>query len=123
MDKPRVRNGNKAVRAVYREGPGAEDHDAGRSSCSEQSFAADKWLTDFANDIQVKAKKQNLPGYTFAYIEKGKPASVVLYGKESKSGSLEFRQTNTPTESAEASYDGDETRNWNCVSNIKHHFQ
>jgi beta-lactamase class C len=54
--------------------------------CSEQSFAADKWLTDFANDIQVKAKKQNLPGYTFAYIEKGKPASVVLYGKESKSG-------------------------------------
>lgn len=54
---------------------------------SGQSVAADKWLTDFANDIQAKAKKQNLPGYTFAYIEKGKPASVVLYGKESKSGS------------------------------------
>lgn len=53
---------------------------------SEHSFAADKWLTDFAKDIQVKAQKKNLPGYAFAYIEKGKPASVVLYGKESKSG-------------------------------------
>ncbi len=53
---------------------------------SEHSIAADKWLTKFANDIQLKAQKKNLPGYTFAYIEKGKPASVVVYGKESKSG-------------------------------------
>jgi beta-lactamase class C len=53
---------------------------------SKQSIAADKWLTEFAQDIQVKAQKKNLPGYTFAYIEKGKPASVVVYGKESKSG-------------------------------------
>jgi beta-lactamase class C len=53
---------------------------------SVQSIAADKWLTKFAKDIQVKAQKKNLPGYTFAYIEKGKPASVVVYGKESKSG-------------------------------------
>jgi len=51
-----------------------------------QSVAADKWLTKFAQDIQLKAQKKNLPGYTFAYIEKGKPASVVVYGKESKSG-------------------------------------
>jgi beta-lactamase class C len=53
---------------------------------SQQSIAADKWLTKFAEDIQLKAQKKNLPGYTFAYIEKGKPASVVVYGKESKSG-------------------------------------
>jgi beta-lactamase class C len=53
---------------------------------SEQSIAADKWLTKFAEDIQLKAQKKNLPGYTFAYIEKGKPASVVVYGKESKTG-------------------------------------
>jgi beta-lactamase class C len=52
----------------------------------QQSIAADKWLTKFAEDIQLKAQKKNLPGYTFAYIEKGKPASVVVYGKESKSG-------------------------------------
>jgi beta-lactamase class C len=54
---------------------------------SAQSIAADKWLTKFAHDIQLKAQKKNLPGYTFAYIEKGKPASVVVYGKESKAGS------------------------------------
>ena len=53
---------------------------------NQQSIAADKWLTKFAQDIQLKAQKKNLPGYTFAYIEKGKPASVVVYGKESKSG-------------------------------------
>lgn len=53
---------------------------------SECSIAADKWLTKFAEDIQQKAQTKNLPGYTFAYIEKGKPASVVVYGKESKSG-------------------------------------
>jgi len=53
---------------------------------SVQSNAADKWLTKFAQDIQLKAQKKNLPGYTFAYIEKGKPASVVVYGKESKFG-------------------------------------
>lgn len=51
-----------------------------------ESVAADKWLTEFAQDIQRKAQQKNLPGYTFAYIEKGKPASVVVYGKESKSG-------------------------------------
>ena len=56
------------------------------SLLSEQSIAADKWLTKFAQDIQRKAQKKNLPGYTFAFIEKGKPASVVVYGKESKSG-------------------------------------
>jgi beta-lactamase class C len=53
---------------------------------SQKIIAADKWLTKFAQDIQQKAQKKNLPGYTFAYIEKGKPASVVVYGKESKSG-------------------------------------
>ena len=53
----------------------------------EQSIAADKWLTKFAQDIKLKAQKKNLPGYIFAFIEKGKPASVIMYGKESKSGS------------------------------------
>jgi beta-lactamase class C len=53
---------------------------------SGQSISADKWLTKFAEDIQLKAQEKNLPGYTFAYIEKGKPASVVVYGKESKTG-------------------------------------
>lgn len=53
---------------------------------AQQSIAADKWLTQFAHDIQLKAQKKNVPGYTFAYIEKGKPASVIVYGKESKSG-------------------------------------
>ena len=56
------------------------------SLCGEHSKAADKWLTKFAQDVQQKAQKKNLPGYTFAFIEKGKPASVVVYGKESKSG-------------------------------------
>ena len=51
------------------------------------AHAAEEWLNDFAKDIQVKAQAKNLPGYAFAYIEKGKPASVVVYGKESKSGS------------------------------------
>jgi beta-lactamase class C len=53
---------------------------------SQKSIAADEWLTKFAQDIQLKAQKKNLPGYTFAYIEKGKPATVVVYGKESTSG-------------------------------------
>jgi beta-lactamase class C len=48
--------------------------------------SADKWLTEFAKEVQYKAQKKNLPGYTFAYIEKGKPAKVVVYGKESQSG-------------------------------------
>jgi beta-lactamase class C len=56
------------------------------SLCSGQTNAADKWLKTFAQDIQHKAQKKNLPGYTFAYIEKGKPATVFVYGKESKSG-------------------------------------
>ncbi len=47
---------------------------------SQQSIAADKWLTKFSQDIQRKAQTKNLPGYTFAYIEKGKPASLVVYG-------------------------------------------
>ncbi|MFT2089723.1 serine hydrolase domain-containing protein [Paraglaciecola sp. 2405UD69-4] len=49
-------------------------------------WSADKWLTDYAADIQAKAQANNLPGYAFAYIEKDGPASVVLYGKESKTG-------------------------------------
>ena len=55
---------------------------------NQQSIAADRWLTKFAQDIQLKAQKKNLPGYTFAYIEKGKPASVVVYGKESSQATL-----------------------------------
>ncbi|MEP0175185.1 MAG: serine hydrolase domain-containing protein [Paraglaciecola sp.] len=50
------------------------------------AWSADKWLTEFAADIQGKAKVKNLPGYAFAYIEKGGPASVVVYGNESNSG-------------------------------------
>jgi beta-lactamase class C len=54
--------------------------------CSH-SFAAEDWLKAFARDVERKANKKNLPGYAFAFVEKGKPASIVLYGKESKSGS------------------------------------
>ncbi|WP_299076054.1 serine hydrolase [uncultured Paraglaciecola sp.] len=53
---------------------------------SQHLNAADKWLDSFSKDVQRKARKKNLPGYTFAYIEKGKAASVFTYGKESKSG-------------------------------------
>ncbi|MCF2947525.1 beta-lactamase family protein [Paraglaciecola aquimarina] len=48
--------------------------------------AAEPWFKEFSHDIQVKAERKNIPGYTFALIEKGKPATVVVYGKESKSG-------------------------------------
>ncbi len=50
------------------------------------SVASDKWVTEFAKDIQVKAQRKNLPGYAFAYVQKGKPAQVVVYGKESRKG-------------------------------------
>ncbi|WP_158966354.1 serine hydrolase [Paraglaciecola sp. L3A3] len=48
--------------------------------------AADAWFNEFAQHIQRKAVHKNIPGYTFAFIEKGKPAAVVVYGKESKTG-------------------------------------
>jgi beta-lactamase class C len=50
-------------------------------------MATEPWFKEFAQDIQKKAKQKNIPGYTFALIEKGKPATVVFYGKESKTGS------------------------------------
>ncbi|MGS2719163.1 serine hydrolase domain-containing protein [Paraglaciecola aestuariivivens] len=50
------------------------------------SLAADPWLQEFAKDVQQKAQRKNLPGYAFAYIQKGKPAQVVVYGKDSAKG-------------------------------------
>lgn len=55
------------------------------STCLE-TFAADAWLEKFARDTQIKALKKNVPGYAFAFVEKDKAASTVLYGKEKKSG-------------------------------------
>ncbi|MDU0353789.1 serine hydrolase domain-containing protein [Paraglaciecola aquimarina] len=53
---------------------------------STSGFAADPWFKEFAQKTQKKAQSKNLPGYTFAFVEKGKPASVVVYGKDKKIG-------------------------------------
>ncbi|MGJ8681461.1 serine hydrolase domain-containing protein [Paraglaciecola sp.] len=53
---------------------------------SHTLLAAEPWFKEFAQDIQRKAERKNIPGYTFALIEKDKPATVVVFGKESKSG-------------------------------------
>lgn len=53
---------------------------------SQQVHSAEQWLEDYSRDIQIKAKKKNIPGFTFAFIEKGKPASIMLYGRETKTG-------------------------------------
>ncbi len=44
------------------------------------------WLSDFASDTKSRAQHRNLPGYIFAYIEKGKPAQVVAFGNTEKRG-------------------------------------
>jgi beta-lactamase class C len=47
---------------------------------------AQEWLQDYAEYVKAKAQKQNVPGYTFAFVEKGKPATIVSYGKTERSG-------------------------------------
>lgn len=44
------------------------------------------WLSDFASDTKSRAQQRNLPGYIFAYIEKGKPAQVVAFGNTENRG-------------------------------------
>lgn len=46
------------------------------------------WLTRHAEKVEVSAKKQNLPGYIFIFVEKGKPAQIVKFGKTSKTGTV-----------------------------------
>lgn len=53
---------------------------------STACFSVEPWIKDFARDVQKKAEKKRLPGYTFALIERGKPATVVVYGKEAHGG-------------------------------------
>jgi beta-lactamase class C len=48
---------------------------------------AQSWLEEYAEYVQQKAVKQNIPGYMFAFVEKGKPAKVVFYGNNKKAGS------------------------------------
>ena len=47
---------------------------------------AEDWLKDYAEYVQAKAQKQNVPGYLFAFVEKGKPAKVMGYGKTKRLG-------------------------------------
>ena len=51
-----------------------------------KELAAKEWINEFAKHVQVKAKKQNVPGYLFAFVEKGGPATVIHYGKTKRSG-------------------------------------
>lgn len=44
------------------------------------------WLDAQSQQVQQLASAKNIPGYIFAYIEKGKPAKVFVYGKESRNG-------------------------------------
>jgi len=50
------------------------------------AVCAEDWLKDYAEYVQAKAQKQNVPGYLFAFVEKGKPAKVMTYGKTKRSG-------------------------------------
>jgi beta-lactamase class C len=52
----------------------------------EPTAASEQWFVDFSRDVKAKAQKKNLPGYALAYVPKGKPASIVLSGKEHKRG-------------------------------------
>lgn len=45
-----------------------------------------QWLVQHAVKTEVLARKYNLPGYTFIFLEKGKPANIINYGKTSKTG-------------------------------------
>lgn len=46
------------------------------------------WLFDFADRVNAAAISHNVPGYTFVYVEKGKPEQVFTYGKTHKKGEL-----------------------------------
>ncbi|MFT4937745.1 MAG: beta-lactamase class C [Paraglaciecola sp.] len=48
---------------------------------------AQNWLEEYAYYVQQKAAKQNIPGYMFAFVEKGKPAKLFLYGNNKKTDS------------------------------------
>jgi beta-lactamase class C len=54
---------------------------------------AQAWLQEFSQEVQKKAQEKNIPGYAFAYIEKGKPAKIVVYGKESRTGAAIDKDT------------------------------
>lgn len=57
------------------------------SSCSclaEQ----DTWLQRFAKQTQDRAKQNNLPGYTFVFVEKNQPAKVVTFGRTESNGAI-----------------------------------
>jgi beta-lactamase class C len=56
------------------------------SAMAENDSGAPSWLNAYAQQIQQQANTKNLPGYVFAYIEKGQPAQVFVYGKESTNG-------------------------------------
>lgn len=62
-------------------------------SISSIPVLADEWLDDFAKRVKNKTGKQNVPGYLFAVVEKGKPAKIVVYGKTHKSGGAVDPQT------------------------------
>ena len=58
----------------------------GTSALAANGESTQPWLQEFAENTQQQAVNKNLPGYVFAYIEKGKVAKVFLYGKETKNG-------------------------------------
>lgn len=49
--------------------------------------ASDAWLGEHSRQIKIDAKKHNVPGYIFIYVEKGKPAQIFRYGKTAVNGS------------------------------------
>ena len=44
------------------------------------------WLLDHAYSVKQDAKSHNIPGYSFIFVEKGKPAQVFHFGKTEKNG-------------------------------------
>lgn len=57
------------------------------------TVSAEDWLDAFAKSVKSKTAKQNVPGYLFAIVEKGKPAQIVVYGKTHRSGAAIDPQT------------------------------
>ena len=44
------------------------------------------WLIDFASKTQHRAEQRNLPGYIFAFVEKGKTTKVITFGNTEMRG-------------------------------------
>lgn len=54
--------------------------------CSLGAHADNSWLDQFAGRIQADARKHNVPGYVFVFVEKGRPPQIYTYGKTDRQG-------------------------------------